>query len=1018
VADGGAGGVKARAAVALALACALLPAIPRTVAADAPRPLDYKAYDGWNRIAAPKLSDDGRRFAYALTPQDGDPTLVVRDLDSGAERREARGSAPAFAGGGRFVVFTHVAAKKDVDAARKARKPAAQRPRNGLGILDLDAPRAAEIVDDVKSFAVAKNGGATIAYCLQAAPAAAATAAASPAPSESPSPVPTGEPVPPAVAPTPPPAAPTPPPAPSPAPCGTAAAAQALKGKDSGSPLAIRDLLTGARVTANDATEYAVSDDDRFVAYATQTKNGRGDGLHVYDIARGTTVDVLTGAGRYRKLAISRDGATLAFLSDVASFASDVPHDAAYVVDLRAAQPAAVKAVDLGTAGLPANVTPSSNGALTFSRDGRHLFLGTAAAPVPRPSGTPSPRPVDLWTWHDDVLQSQQKHDAERERKRTYLAAFDVAARRFAQLGSPSLRDVTADGDADVALGEDDRAYRRAASWLGEDYHDVYAVALADGRRTLLARRARDAALSPGGRYALTWDETARHWAAVRVADRKRVVLAPRAGVAFHDVDDDHPAPPPPYGNGGWLAGDRGVLLYDEYDVWLADPATGAATNLTRGAGRRARTAYSVVRTDPDATALAPDKPLLLSALDTRDYSSGYARVALPTLPLSDLREAQGGLGRSSRANKSGAPTTLFKVPEMVGGPHTPFGGVHDEIAAPLVAKRADRYLFTRETLQRYRDFWSTDPSFRHPARVTDANPQQAAYRWGTERLIDFKAADGTPLRARLLVPDGLKPDRTAPLLVYFYERYSDTFHQYVTPAPGTSPNFMRYVSNGYVVLLPDVRYRNGRPGPSAVNCLLPAVDAALRTGYADARHMGIAGHSWAAYQINYLITKSHRFRAAEAGAAVDDMISAYSGIRLESGVVREGQYEHGQSRIGAAPWERPDLYLENSGLFGIKHVTTPYLTIHNELDGAVPQFQGIEFITAMRRLGKEAYLFSFDGEDHNLRDRENQKYWTVHLDEWFDHWLKGAPRPAWMNGVDYLHRGERDVRPLFGETE
>jgi dipeptidyl aminopeptidase/acylaminoacyl peptidase len=218
------------------------------------------------------------------------------------------------------------------------------------------------------------------------------------------------------------------------------------------------------------------------------------------------------------------------------------------------------------------------------------------------------------------------------------------------------------------------------------------------------------------------------------------------------------------------------------------------------------------------------------------------------------------------------------------------------------------------------------------------------------------------------------------------------------------------------VVLLPDVHYRPGHPGASAVDAILPAVDVALRTGYIDEKHMGIAGHSWAAYQINYLITKTHRFRAAEAGAAVDDMFSAYAGIRLGSGNVRESQYEHGQSRIGATPWDRPDLYLENSGLFGIKNVTTPYLTIANELDGAVPQFQGIEYITAMRRLGKIAYLFSFDGEDHNLVQRENQKYWTVHLDEWFDYWLKGAPRPSWMDGVDYLRRGERDVRPLYGE--
>jgi hypothetical protein len=74
-----------------------------------------------------------------------------------------------------------------------------------------------------------------------------------------------------------------------------------------------------------------------------------------------------------------------------------------------------------------------------------------------------------------------------------------------------------------------------------------------------------------------------------------------------------------------------------------------------------------------------------------------------------------------------------------------------------------------------------------------------------------------------------------------------------------------------------------------------------------------------------------------------------------------------------------------------------------------------------MRRLGKPAYMFVFNGKEHNLRDtpadRDDLLYWVVHFDEWFDYWLTGAPRPAWFDGVDYLHRGERDVRPLFGET-
>ncbi|HEY0395073.1 MAG TPA: prolyl oligopeptidase family serine peptidase [Candidatus Elarobacter sp.] len=992
---------RARGFVAFALACALVPAIPRPVAADAPVPLDYKAYDGWNSIRTPKISDDGKHLAYALTPQDGDPTLVVRDLDSGAERRETRGSAPAFAGDGRFVVFTHTAAKKDVDAAKKAKKPESQQPKNGLGVLDLSAAKPAEIVADVKTIAVARNGGSTIAYRAEPTPAPSgspAPAAASPSPvaSGKPSAPPKGEPPP--QVPTAASAAPnaSASPAPSASPSGSPAP-KADKTKDTGTMLTIRDLAGTKHVTANDATDFAVSDDDRFVAYATETKNGRGDGLHVYDAATGITTDVLTGEGRYRDLAIARDGSSLAFLSDTATYKEDVPHDALYVVDLRAAKLTAVKAVDAGTAGLAAGTTPNANGKLRYSPDGKRVFIGTAAAPTPMPSGTPAPTAVDLWTWHDDVLQSQQKHDAADERKRTYLAAYDVGASRFAQLGSPTLRDVTVAEQGDVALGLDDRAYRRAGSWLGEVYADAYAVSLEDGKRRLLRKRVASGDISPGGRYGLEWDESTRHWFAIRTSDGRRVELAPKAGVAFHNVEDDHPAPPSPYGAGGWLSGDRGVMIYDQYDIWLANPDTGVATNITRGEGRRNRTVYSPVRTDPDAIAFAPDKPMLLSLIDTRDYSSGYARVG------------PGG----------GIPATLFKAPEVVNGTRTVFNSsLHDFTTPPLSAKKADRYVFSRESFRDYRNLWTTDASFKHLARVTDANPQQAKYRWGSERLFSYACADGKPMRGVMLIPDGVKPDRKAPMLVYFYETWASMFHVHYTPQPGTSPNFPRYVSNGYVMILPDVRYRTGHPGASAMECIMPALEVALKTNYADPNRVGIAGHSWAAYQINYMITKTHRFRAVEAGAAVDDMISAYSGIRLESGVVRESQYEHTQSRIGATPWDRPDLYLENSGLFGIKRIATPYLTIHNDLDGAVPQFQGIEFITAMRRLGKEAYLFSFDGEDHNLRGREQQKYWTVHLDEWFDHWLKGAPRPAWMNGVDYLHRGERNVRPLYGETD
>src|SRR5439155_12075423 len=54
-------------------------------------------------------------------------------------------------------------------------------------------------------------------------------------------------------------------------------------------------------------------------------------------------------------------------------------------------------------------------------------------------------------------------------------------------------------------------------------------------------------------------------------------------------------------------------------------------------------------------------------------------------------------------------------------------------------------------------------------------------------------------------------------------------------------------------------------------------------------------------------------------------------------------------------------------------------------------------------------------GEKHGLRQRENQKHWTVHLAEYFDHYLKDAPRPDWMEkGVPYLEKGKRDVSTFY----
>ena len=200
---------------------------------------------------------------------------------------------------------------------------------------------------------------------------------------------------------------------------------------------------------------------------------------------------------------------------------------------------------------------------------------------------------------------------------------------------------------------------------------------------------------------------------------------------------------------------------------------------------------------------------------------------------------------------------------------------------------------------------------------------------------------------------------------------------------------------------------------------MIPAVQRVVEMGFIDPSRIGIQGHSWGGYQITYMITRTNIFRAVEAGASVSNMVSAYGGIRWGTGMSRAFQYERTQSRIGGPPWKNPLQFIENSPIFWVEKVRTPYLTVHNDEDDAVPWYQGIEFFSAMRRLGKEAYMFVYNGEKHGLRERENQKHWTVHMAEYFDHYLLGAPTPEWMEkGVPYLEKGKRDLSDIYRKKE
>jgi dipeptidyl aminopeptidase/acylaminoacyl peptidase len=299
---------------------------------------------------------------------------------------------------------------------------------------------------------------------------------------------------------------------------------------------------------------------------------------------------------------------------------------------------------------------------------------------------------------------------------------------------------------------------------------------------------------------------------------------------------------------------------------------------------------------------------------------------------------------------------------------------------------------------------------------VSNANPNKSQFVWGTSELVQFHNSDGVALQAALYKPENFDPHKKYPMMVYLYERLTQNLNHFVNPAPGTNINISYYVSNGYLVLTPDIVYTVGYPGQSALKCVLPAIQSVVDKGIVNEDAIGIQGHSWGGYQVAYMVTQTKRFKAVAAGAPVVDMIAAYDGIRWGTGLTRQFQYERTQSRIGGSIWEYPTRFLENSPIFWMDKVQTPVLILQNDADTAVPWYQGLEFFLALRRLGKEVYLFNYNGQPHGLQNRADQKDYTIRMQQYFDHFLKGAPTPAWMEkGVPYLEREKTALSELGG---
>ncbi|MBN2745524.1 MAG: S9 family peptidase [Bacteroidales bacterium] len=627
-----------------------------------------------------------------------------------------------------------------------------------------------------------------------------------------------------------------------------------------------------------------------------------------------------------------------------------------------------------------AGMCPTVNGSLAFSKDGLKLFFYISEKPRQESKDTlleDEKYQLDLWSHFDEYLQPQQLLRARWQPKETYQCFFHVERKEIIQLENELLKkpSIPNYGNANRALLSVDKPYRKMQTWDGY-YADYHVMNLFDGSEEIVLQKFQgNVSLSPEAKYVLYYSSEKRSWFVYDIEARRHTNLTKDIPIAFYDEDNDMPMLPSSYGLAGWYKNDKYVVVYDQFDLWKLDPTGGEEpVNLTHNLGRETKTRFRVMSFDKNSRFLNDNTARALYAFDkvTKDagiYHYDFESEALPQ--------------------------------KLIMSNHS-YRGFSK-------AKSADVYFFMRGNFQEYYNLYMADSKFRKISLMTDVNPQQKEYNWGTVELTKWTAYDGTELEGLIYKPEDFDSTKQYPMIVYFYETYSDNLNLHYIPKPSHSTiNFTEYVSNGYIVFVPDIRYKVGYPAQSAYNAIVSGTEFMKKFSWINPQKIGIQGQSWGGYQVAMLVTMTNIYACAEAGAPVANMTSAYGGMRWGSGVNRAFQYEKTQSRIGATLWDSLDLYIENSPLFFVDKVQTPLLIMHNDKDGAVPYYQGIEFFNALRRLDKTAWLLVYNNDDHNLMKWPNRMDLNIRMRQFFDHYLKDEPMPQWMkNGIPAREKGK-----------
>ena len=268
----------------------------------------------------------------------------------------------------------------------------------------------------------------------------------------------------------------------------------------------------------------------------------------------------------------------------------------------------------------------------------------------------------------------------------------------------------------------------------------------------------------------------------------------------------------------------------------------------------------------------------------------------------------------------------------------------------------------------------------------------------GDVETWEFKARNGRTITGRIHFPPNFDPDELWPCIVYYYGGTAPVTRGF----GGRYPKNL-WAAHGYVVyvLQPSGATGFGQEysslhvnewGTIVADEIIEGVQKfASAHDYIDDSRIGCIGASFGGFMTELLVTRTDIFAAAVSHAGIS-MISSYWG---------EGDWGYGynsQSAADSYPWNRKDIYVDQSPLFGVENVTTPILLTHGSADNNVPPGESEQFYTALKILGKEVEYLRVEGERHWVIDYKKRIVWSNAIVAWFDKWLKDEP--DWWNDM------------------